>query len=381
MSRVTVKKDMKIDVHHLARVEGHGNIRIRVKKGKLTEAQWEVVETPRFFEVMLKGMSHELAPFLTARICGICSIGHCLASLRAVERAMNIKVPQAAQTQRLLAKHGETLQSHALHVFMLGAPDFFGVHSVIPMIESHPEVVGIAVRLKKLGNDLCDLVAGRTTHPVSLVTGGVSKAPDKRKLEAMKVRIEERLADMVAALEFFKTLTLPDFARETEFVSLRGTKSCYPWIGGDLVSTDGVKKREDDYLAMTNEYVVDFGTSKFAKLTRESLAVGALARVNNNFKQLKKKAQQAASELGLKPVCHNPFMNHLAQLVECYHVMLESIELIDELLAMKKPVLRASYALAASQVDEAHGSHQPCVAALGSHLDLINVCLENLCLT
>jgi len=334
---------MKIDVHHLARVEGHGNIHIRVKKGKLVESRWEVVETPRFFEVMLKGMSHELAPFLTARICGICSIGHALASLRAVERAMGVKLPKAAETLRLLAKHGETLQSHALHVFLLGAPDFFNVDSVIPMIESHPEVVGIAVRLKKLGNDLCDLTAGRTTHPVSLVAGGVSKMPEKKALEAMRARIEERLADIRAAVDFFKTLELPDFVRETEFVALKGSKGRYPWIGGDLVSTDGVKNREDDYRAMTNEYVVDFSTSKFTRLSRESMAVGALARVNNNFKFLKKDARKAARSLGLEPVNHNPFMNHAAQLVECYQVMLEAIELIDELLSIKKPVLRARY--------------------------------------
>lgn len=325
------KTNMKINVHHLTRVEGHGNINVTVRDGRLVEAQWEVVETPRFFEAMLRGKPHDLAPTLTSRICGICSIGHTLASLRAVERAMDVEIPENAKLLRLLAKHGETIQSHVLHVFFLAAPDLLNVNSVLPLTQSHPAVVGIAVRLKGLGNDLCDLVAGRTTHPVSLVVGGLSKAPRKKDLKAMRQRLQDALADVATAVEVFKTLALPDFVRETEFVSLKGEDS-YPWIGGDLVSTDGVVKPEDDYRAMTNEYVVDFSTSKFAKLSRESFAAGALARFNNNYDFLCDEAKETAEALGLKPVNHNPYMNNVAQLIEIQHVMLESIEIIDQLL-------------------------------------------------
>jgi len=333
---------MKVDVHHLTRVEGHGNIRVTVEDGQLTEAEWAVVETPRFFEAILRGKPHHMAPTLTSRICGICSIGHTLASLRAVENAMDVQIPPAARTLRLLAKHGETLQSHALHVFFLAAPDLFGTTSVFPLIESHPEVVGIAARLKGLGNDLCDLVAGRTTHPVSLVVGGVSTIPSKRDLEAMKQSVQDRMEDMEAAVALFETLDLPDFVRETEFVSLKGDGS-YPWIGGDLVSTDGVVKPEADYRAMTNEYVVDFSTSKHTKLSRESFAAGALARFNNNYAFLREEARATAAMFGLRPVNHNPFMNNIAQLVECEHAMLESIDMIDELLGAEDPDIRAEY--------------------------------------
>ena len=121
-----MKVNLNVDVHHLARVEGHGNIKVRVVKGKIKEARWDVVETPRFFEVMLKGKHYTTAGILTARICGICSIGHCLASIRATEDAFGITVPEAASKLRLLAKHGETLQSHILHLFFLAAPDFCG---------------------------------------------------------------------------------------------------------------------------------------------------------------------------------------------------------------------------------------------------------------
>jgi coenzyme F420-reducing hydrogenase alpha subunit len=152
-----VKLDLNVDVHHLTRVEGHGNIVVRVKDGQLKEARWDVVETPRYFEVMLKKKHYTTAGLLTARICGICSFGHCLASLRATEQAFGIEIPPDATNLRLLAKHGETLQSHILHLFFLAAPDFLDVPSAIPLLESHPEVVALALRLKSLGNRICEV--------------------------------------------------------------------------------------------------------------------------------------------------------------------------------------------------------------------------------
>lgn len=343
-----MKIDMNIDVHQLTRVEGHGNIHIEVKNGRLVDAGWAVIETPRFFEVMLRGKSHDMAPTLTSRICGICSIGHTLASLRAVERAMQIEIPESARLLRLLAKHGETLQSHILHVFFLAAPDFLSVGSVIPLLASHPETVNMAIRLKRLANDMCDLIAGRTTHPVSLVVGGLSKAPDKKQLDSLKVRIQERIPDILAAVDIFKSLSMPDFIRETEFVSLKG-KDDYPWIGGNMVSTDGVEKPEDDYLSMTNEYKEDFTTSKFTRLSRDSFAVGALARFNNNYEFLHEKAKEVAHLLGLMPVNHNPYMNNIAQVVECYHVALESVEIIESLLNSDLQNIFTKYKVEAGQ--------------------------------
>jgi len=323
--------DLDIDIHHLTRVEGHGNIQVRVVGGKVVEARWDVVETPRFFEVMLRGKHYTSAGILTARICGICSIGHCLASLRATESALGVEIPEAAVRLRLLAKHGETLASHALHVFFLAAPDFLGVPSVIPLIEAAPDAVGVATRLKGLGNHLAALVAGRPVHPVSLQVGGVARMPSKKALAAMRKRILNAVPDLEASVELVSTFDVPDFVRETEFVSLAGDGG-YPWIGGDLLSTDGVRKPEDDYLAMTNETVVQGNTTKWCKLSRDAFAVGSLARFNNNFDGLHPAALEVAARLGLEPVCHNPFLNNVAQLVECVHVAHASVRLIDEIL-------------------------------------------------
>jgi coenzyme F420-reducing hydrogenase alpha subunit len=325
------KIDLNVDVHHLARVEGHGNIKVRVTNGELAEARWEVVETPRFFEVMLKGKHHTAAGILTARICGICSIGHCMASVRATENAFGTVIPEAAEKLRLLAKHAETLQSHVLHLFFLAAPDFLGLPSAIPLKEINPEVFARAAHLKGLANRICDVVSGRTTHPVSIQVGGMAKMPDKYVLKEFRSQLEGTADDLDATVELFRTFEIPDFERETEFVSLKANTT-YPFVGGRLLSSDGVERAEDDYLAMTNEYVTQDNTSKWCKLSRESLAVGALARLNNNYHRLHAKARAAAVQFDLAPVCHNPFMNNVAQLVECVHVVYDSIRIIDELL-------------------------------------------------
>lgn len=327
-----MKISCEVDVRHLSRVEGHGNIRIAIKNGEVKEARWEVVETPRFFEAMLVGKLYENAPYICGRICGICSIGHTLTSIRAIENGFGFIPSQQTARLRLLLKHMETLQSHILHIYFLAAPDFLGVGSVLPLTKSHPEVVQQALRLKMVANDLCDEVGGRRLHPTRTVVGGFTMVPDKYALDRFRKRLEASLADLVAGADLFATFTLPSFSRETEFVSLQGEGE-YPFIGGNLLSSDGVRKQENDYLAMSNEYMADFSTSKLSRLSRKSFAVGALARLNNNFDYLRPQATALAGKFGLRPINHNPFMNTIAQLVECVHVVEEAITLIDTLLA------------------------------------------------
>ncbi|MCF8057421.1 MAG: Ni/Fe hydrogenase subunit alpha [Desulfocapsa sp.] len=320
-----------IKIKHLTRVEGHGNIRILIKDGQVKKASWDVVETPRFFEAILVGKQWENAPVLCGRICGICSIGHTLASIRATEKAFGMVPSMQTERLRLLLKHMETLQSHILHLYFLIAPDFLGADSAIELIKTHTEEIQRAARLKLLANDGGDLVGGRRLHPIRTVVGGFTMLPDRRKLATLRQRLYAALPDLNKTADLFGSFTIPDFFRETEFVSLQANGS-YPFIGGQLMSSDGVVKEEEDYLAMTNEYMVDHSTSKWSKLSRKSMAVGALARVNNNFTALHPSAREIAGQLGLQPISYNPFMNNFAQLVECVHVVQDSILLIDELL-------------------------------------------------
>jgi len=326
-----MKKTVTVNVKHLARVEGHGNIDVKIKNGKLQHARWEVVETPRFFEALLKGKKWDNAPWITGRICGICSIGHTLASIRAVENAFGIVPDKQTEKLRLLLKHMETLQSHALHLCFLVLPDFMNTGSVLPLIKSHGDVVLRAAKIKKLANDLCDCIGGRRMHPVRTVVGGFTMLPDKGELQGFSERLKDIMDDLMLVVELFKGFNIPDFNRETEFVSLKGENN-YPFIGGELISTDGVRAAEHEYKKMTNEYMTDQSTSKWCRLSRKSFAVGALARLNNNYDFLNHAAKEVAESFGLKPVNHHPFMNNIAQLVECVHVVKESIILIHELL-------------------------------------------------
>lgn len=326
-----MKVDCNINIHHLARVEGHGNIRIKIHDGELQEAKWEVVETPRFFEAILVGKKWDNAPWICGRICGICSIGHTLASIRAVENAFGITPTSQTQKLRLLLKHMETLQSHILHLYFLSAPDFLNAGSVFPLIKSHPDIVIKAAGIKKLANDMCDCIGGRRMHPTRPVVGGFTMLPDKKELIKFRERLQDVINGLLFTAELFRTFNIPDFVRETEFVSLKGDEN-YPFIGGGLISTDGVAKKEQEYKQMTNEYIVSQSTSKWSRLSRRSFAVGALARINNNFEFLHPAAREVSLSFGLKPLNHNPYMNNIAQLVECVHVVNESLGLIEELL-------------------------------------------------
>jgi len=240
-----MKITANINIHHLARVEGHGNIAIKIKDGKLQEAKWEVVETPRFFEALLVGKKWENAPWICGRICGICSIGHTLASIRAVENAFGMVPTAQTRKLRLLLKHMETLQSHVLHLYFLSAPDFLGAGSVFPLIKSAPAVVQRAAKLKLLANDICDCVGGRRMHPTRTVVGGFTMLPEKNELETFRERLADATGELLVTAELFKTFRVPDFERETEFVSFKG-KSDYSFFGGGLVSSDGgIKKKHE----------------------------------------------------------------------------------------------------------------------------------------
>lgn len=325
-----MKINLNVDVHHLSRIEGHGNISVSVENGTLKDARWDVVETPRYFEVMLKNRHYASAGILAARICGICSISHCLCSITATEKAFNVNVPETAAKLRLLAKHAETLQSHVLHVLFLAAPDFLEEPSVIPLIEKKPELVAVATRLKGFANRVCDAVAGRTTHPVTFAVGGVTAVPSQKAIAGFRRQMDRVLGDLQTVANLFASLEIPDFSRETEFVALKG-ESDYPFIGNTVISTDGVEKADRDYLKITNEYVDKHNTSKWTRLSRDSYAVGALARFNNNHRFLHPEALKIADALNLKPVCHNPFMNNAAQLVESFHAAFEMIRLMEQL--------------------------------------------------
>ncbi|MBN1280881.1 MAG: Ni/Fe hydrogenase subunit alpha [Candidatus Thermoplasmatota archaeon] len=332
---MTSKKDFSIHVEHLTRVEGHGNIILDVKNGAIQQVQWQVSEAPRFFEAMLRGQHyHELRP-ITSRICGICSIGHSLASLKATEDALGLQITPQTGMLRRLAINAENMQSHILHIGYLAAPDLFGVGSVFPLIGGkHTDAVLKIVWLHRLANEMSDLICGRTIHPIRLIVGGFSALPTPTQLTNLRKRLEEgqTVTQQVADIIHGVADRLPTFTRETEYIAL-STGDEYAFYDGNITSTDtGVVSDPLRYPTITNEYVVPQSTAKYTKHHRDSYMVGALARFNNNSSQLHPKAKHLAQLFHLNAINYNPFMNTIAQLVEYMHNIEDSIHLIDALL-------------------------------------------------
>lgn len=324
-------KNVQIDVHYLTRVEGHGNIVVDVKDGKLTKCEFQVIESPRFFESMLVGRSIWEAQHLTSRICGICACGHSLASIKAGEDALGVKPSEQTVILRKLLLHIEQLDSHILHIYILVAPDLLGVKSVFPLIQTHRPVIDMALRMKRMSDYGGEVLAGRHIHPISYVIGGLTQLPSKDGLEKLYKLMLEARKDGEETVQIIKTLKFPEFQRPTQYLSLTNDNE-YAFYDGDLLVSGKQRTKVSDYRNLLKETVVDYSRAKIAKINGQTYAVGALARFNNNFDKLHKKAKAVAAELGLKAPVHNPYLNTAAQLVEWVHCLEESIAILEKIL-------------------------------------------------
>ncbi len=326
------QSSFEVNVHHITRVEGHGNIYVNIKGGAVEKCQWSIPEAPRYFEAMVVGRSWNELHHITSRICGICSIGHTLASLKATESALGVTISDQDLKLRKLALHAENMQSHILHLGFLVLPDLLGVGSVVPLASTNLDEVKTVLRLHRTANEMSNLICGRTTHPQRLIPGGFSKIPSMSELVALRKKLQDAIPSLQATAELFKSVAgkLPNFKRETEFIALTGPNE-YALYDGKIASSDTGSAPAKEYLAFTNEYVVPQSTAKWAKHVRASYMVGALARLNINYKRLSPMALKTAEMFNLLPMCYNPFMNSVAQLVETVHSAEDSIRLINEL--------------------------------------------------
>ncbi len=323
---------MKIEIPSLARIEGHARLVVDATSGELKECRLEIFESPRFFEALLKGRHYrDVAPII-ARICGVCSNSHTLASLAATEQALGVEVSAQTLNLRRLLAYGEILQSHLLQLYFMAVPDFLGVGSIFPLAKSRRELVMRALRLKKLANDICHAVGGRPVHPVTPCVGGFSALPQAHDLLELRRRLVAAVPDLEATVALFASFDFPAFERETEYVSLAADDG-YPLLAQTLVSSDGVRAVAADYAGVIEEYLVPHSSAKFARMTRAAYMVGPLARVKTGFGKLSPMARKVAGVVGLDAGTVNPYLNLLARLVEVVHCVEESIHRIDEVLA------------------------------------------------
>ncbi len=324
-------KDMSINLEYLTRVEGHGNIVVNIREGRLEQCRLDIIESPRFFEGMLRGRSVFEAPHISSRICGICSCSHTLASIQAAEEALGIIPTEQTTKLRRLMLNYEILDSHILHIYILAVPDLVGAKSIMPMLKTHNEAVRRALRMKKEINNACDILTGRHVHPITAIIGGFTKIPLAKDLDAMYNLLAGLRGDTEATVELVSALTFPVFERETEYVSLVSDGPVYPLLAGDLGSSAGIRMNKRNYRDMTNEFIVPHSSAKHTKLSRDAYAVGALSRLNMNYDKLHPLAKKAAVRLKIRPGCTNPYLNTVAQLVEWVHCLEESLAIIEEL--------------------------------------------------
>ena len=280
-----------IEVPALARVEGEGGLYIKLENGQAVEIRLDIYEPPRFFEGFLHNRFLQEVPDITARICGICPVAYQMSSAFALENALDIKISPQVRALRRLMYCGEYIESHALHIYMLQAPDLLGKQSALELAAVAPDVVKNALRLKKIGNEILKAIGGRSVHPVNVCVGGFYRWPDAAALKALLPDLEWGLDAAMDSVKWAITLPYPDLEIDYEFVSLHHADE-YAVIEGDVWSSKGNKVSIADYeTRYIEEHVKHSNALHGHTMDGNTYLVGPLARLNLNHEQLSPAAQ------------------------------------------------------------------------------------------
>jgi sulfhydrogenase subunit alpha len=325
----------EFEVVGIARVEGEGTLRLRVTDGKVKEARLSIFEAPRYFEKIIVGRTPNEVVDIVARICGICPIAYQMAASMAFERLFEVEPDPQVGALRKLLYHGEYIESHALHVYMLHAPDFLGYESAIAMARDHKPVVEQALRLKQIGNRIMTLIGGRAVHPVAMRVGGLSHAPSKSEVAALCQPLTEALELSKATLALVSTFTAPEFERQPLYVAIKHPKE-YGLNEGRIVSSDGIDVPLWGWREAFREEHHE-GTNALHARARDgrTYMLGPSARVTLNAAQLHPTAREALENSGLaERIASNPYWSIAARAVELIHASAAALDIVD---AYKEP--------------------------------------------
>jgi sulfhydrogenase subunit alpha len=331
-------KTIKVDV--LARVEGEGAMTVKIQGRRVTDVKLRIFEPPRFFEAFLRGRKFYEAPDITARICGICPVAYQMSACHAIEDAFGVKVEGPLRELRRLLYCGEWIESHALHVYLLHAPDFLGYEDGIQMAKDHREIVERGLFLKKTGNEIVNLLGGREIHPINVRVGGFYKIPAKKEFAALAENLKLARDAAVETVRWVAKFSYPAFERDYEFVALRHPEE-YPFNEGRLVSNRGldISVREYDQ-HFVEEHLAHSNALHSVLKDRGAYFVGPLARYNLNFDKLSSLARETARASGLGSVCRNPFQSIIVRSVELVYACDEALRILDKLEVPDTPAVR-----------------------------------------
>ena len=317
-----------IRVDYIARVEGESSLDLRIRNGAVETVRLSIFEPPRFFEALLRGRGYTEVLDIVARICGICPIAYQMSGVHAIEDALGMAIDAPIRALRRLFYCGEWIQSHSLHIAMLHAPDFLGYPDAIAMARDHGEAVERALALKKAGNELIRLLGGREIHPINARIGGFYRVPNRAELMPVSEALKRARDQAIETLRWAAGLPFPEFARDYEFVALRHPDE-YPMNEGRIVSSAGLDIAAADYETEFIERQVPHSTALHCVLReRGAYLVGPMARYALNRGRLPSEIRALADEVGLEPVCRNPFRSILVRALEVVYACDEALRLI-----------------------------------------------------
>ncbi|MCJ7630653.1 MAG: Ni/Fe hydrogenase subunit alpha [Longimicrobiales bacterium] len=331
-----------IRVEMLSRVEGEGRFHLRVKDGEVQEATLTIFEPPRFFEAFLVGRSLFEVPDIVPRICGICPVTYQMTCLRALEGILGILPTPEIKALRRLMYCAEWIESHALHVFLLHAPDFLGYPNAMEMAKDHRGVVEMGLRMKKAGNTLLEVMGGRAIHPVSPRVGGFSRTPDPSALQALLPELEWGLGAAQETVELTNTFKMLDFEQPYVFVALDGGRD-YPTEWGDQIAISGGDPVPvEDFEKIFQERQVPQSPALHCRLPDGTpYLTGPMARLNLFPDKLNPVAQASLERSGMRLPVLNPYRSIVVRAVELVHAFAEALDLIRGYRGAEPPYLEA----------------------------------------
>ena len=331
----------EIRTDYLARVEGEGAMLVRIRGDEVEEVQFKIFEPPRFFEALLRGRQFTEAPDITARICGICPIAYIASSCNAMEAVCGVDLPEQVRLLRRLVYCGEWIESHVLHTAMLHAPDFLGYDGAVEMARDRRDLVEMALRLKKAGNTIMDVVGGRAVHPVNLRVGGMYRAPTRAELATLVPELEWARDAAVEFTRWVAGFDFPDFEQDYAFVALRQPGE-YAIERGRIVSSTGLDIDVSEYEQHFTETHVERSNALHSTLAGVgNYLVGPLARYALNSAELSPLAREIADEVGLGDVVRNPFRSIVVRAVETVYAADEALRIIAQYVPPEEPFVEA----------------------------------------
>jgi coenzyme F420-reducing hydrogenase alpha subunit len=326
---MTHKNERVLSVAELARVEGEGALYVRAVGDRVEEARLDIYEPPRFFEAFLRGRSYTEPPDITARICGICPVAYQMSACAAMEDACGVTVPAAVSDLRRLLYCGEWIESHALHIYLLHAPDFLGYRSGIEMAADRRDLIERGLALKKAGNAIMETVGGRAIHPVNVRLGGFYRAPARAELAALTEPLKQALGVALDTATWVAGFDFPDHACATADLLALTQPGTYAIEQGTLATRSGLTFPPAGFDAHVAEEHVPHSTALHARLVGGGrYLTGPLARYALSSRWLSPLAREAARAAGLGETCDNPFRSIVVRAVETVYAVEEALRLI-----------------------------------------------------